>query len=86
MTRLIYADELMKYAHDVTLGNGARHRCIDATVIYAIPTVDAVPVIRCKDCLYNLQLGTEIRCRHRQGLNGRISADDYCSLAERKEE
>ena len=44
MTRLIYADELMKYAHDVTLANGARHRCIDATVIYDIPTVDAEPV------------------------------------------
>lgn len=42
--RLIDADELMKYAHDVTLANGARHRCIDATVIYDIPTVDAIPV------------------------------------------
>lgn len=44
MTRLIYKDELMKYVHDVTLANGARHRCIDATVIYDLPTVDAEPV------------------------------------------
>ena len=46
MTRLIDADELMKYAHDVTLANGARHRCIDATVIYDIPTIDADKALR----------------------------------------
>ena len=40
--RLIDADELMKYAHDVTLSNGAKHRCVDATVIYDIPTAEAI--------------------------------------------
>ena len=61
--------------------------CIDEE-----PTVDAVPVIRCKDCKFskayyhgsesNLGMFTYL-CT--QGLYG-MNADDYCSRAERKEE
>ena len=43
-------------------------------------------LIRCKDCLYNLQIGTDMRCRHRQGLKGKICADDYCRRAEKEDE
>lgn len=56
------------------------------------PTVDAVPVVRCKDCKFskpyyhgsesNLGMFTYL-CT--QGLYG-MNADDYCSRAERKEE
>ena len=54
------------------------------------PTVDAVPVVRCKDCKFskayyhgsesNLGMFTYL-CT--QGLYG-MNADDYCSRAERK--
>ena len=56
------------------------------------PTVDAVPVVRCKDCKFskayyhgsesNLGMFTYL-CT--QGLYG-MNADDYCSRAERKGE
>lgn len=42
--KLIKEEDILRHAHDVTLANGAKHRCIDATVIYEIPAVDAVPV------------------------------------------
>lgn len=56
------------------------------------PTVDAVPVIRCKDCKYYRADGD---CWHEWDNDGRIyyqsiieepNPDDYCSKAERREE
>ncbi len=38
--RLIDADALMKLAKDVTLENGVKHRCIDATMIHELPTIE----------------------------------------------
>ena len=55
------------------------------------PTVDAVPVIRCKDCKYY----RDGDCWHErendrwiyyQSIIEEPNPDDYCSLAERKEE
>ena len=51
------------------------------------PTVDAVPVIRCKDCKHWYE-------KYRHGVDmsackrtiGYFGANDYCSRAERKEE
>lgn len=68
---------------------------IDTEILRAIPTVDAVPVVRCKDC----------RCFERQGeYNGGISygycyhwdyeqggepnmadGNDFCSYGEKKD-
>lgn len=47
------------------------------------PTVDAVPVIRCKDCKWYYRGGAT--CMYWDGENG-MRGDDYCSQAERKEE
>jgi hypothetical protein len=55
------------------------------------PTVDAVPVIRCKDCKYY----EDGDCWYRWDNDGQIyyqsvinqpNPNDYCSMAERKEE
>ena len=55
------------------------------------PTVDAVPVIRCKDCKYY----RDGDCWHErendrwiyyQSVINEPNPDDYCSLAERKKE
>lgn len=76
MTRLIDADELLKYKDD--------HERISTHLIYNAPTVDAVPVIRCRDCKYCNPMRNIWRCTH--PLVGMISeAEDYCSRAERKE-
>lgn len=36
---MVDIDALMSIAKDVTLANGAKHRCIDATQIYELPMV-----------------------------------------------
>ena len=50
--RLIWESEIKKREHDVVLKDGALHRCFDTTMLSEIPTADAVPVVRCKDCQY----------------------------------
>jgi len=70
--RLIDADALLKYKSD--------HETISTHLIYNAPTVDAVPVIRCKDCkAYN-----GMKCVRNNMIA--VRADDFCSRAERKEE
>lgn len=56
-----------------------------------MPTVDAVPVIRCKDCKYftrdtitGVTIPGSEYCIFT--MNNRIEEDDFCSRAERKEE
>lgn len=50
------------------------------------PTVDAVPVIMCKDCKsFGHYSDGSPCCDHLYGL-GDIAPDDFCSRAERKEE
>ena len=69
----------------------------DKSMILALideaPTVDAVPVIRCKDCKYYREDGD---CWHEwdnnderiyyQSVINEPNPDDYCSRAERREE
>ena len=59
------------------------------------PTVDAVPVVRCKDCKYFIQtvfFGNKMNACRRHGSStilptARIVADDwFCADGERKEE
>lgn len=48
------------------------------------PTIDAVPVVRCKDCMFRcepIEFG-ELYC---PVLNGSMNNDDFCSYGERKE-
>lgn len=74
--RLIDADALIK-----TLGIDD----LPIRLTYEIenaPTVDAVPVIRCRDCKWYYRGGAT--CMYWDGENG-MRGDDYCSQAERKE-
>lgn len=59
--------------------------------IHAAPTIDAIPVIRCRDCKHFLQIkDTQFgRCKiHYERTQGRRMTREthYCSWAERKEE
>lgn len=51
--------------------------------IECAPTIDAVPVIRCKDCKWYYRGGAT--CMFWDGANG-MCGDDFCGKAERKEE
>lgn len=70
----------------------------DVTVIYGMvinaPTIDAVPVIRCKDCKYrevheyhykDIGYRSTDCTRGNEGVIGTYGDSGYCSLAERKE-
>ena len=75
--RLVDADALIKEA----CAEGA-YGYVDAKQIADAPTVDAVPVVRCKDCAvpHNKYTG----CPE---LNGLVTPPDfYCPFGERKED
>lgn len=64
-------------------------------VLSAAPTVDAVEVVRCKDCFYcrkyneiwQLPKRDVLLCIRLYGGDGEeVSAEDYCSWGERREE
>lgn len=85
--RLIDADALMRDIARYHLSDGKFQHWVEVQ-----PTVDAVPVIRCKDCkhmgdVYLVSLPwleqKEHRCRYWEHPT---TPDDYCNRAERKEE
>lgn len=52
-------------------------------IVNSLQKVDAVPVVRCKDCKWYYRGGAT--CMFWDGANS-MCGDDYCSRAERKEE
>ena len=66
---------------------------IDA-IIEAAPTIDAVPVVRCKDCKHyreGVALSPQkfcFRLKDRDGeeIGYNFAEDDFCSLGERRED
>lgn len=98
MSRLIDADEAIKALSvayfDKRIQSAKDDPCvIDAMIDWAIrtikamPTIDAVEVVRCKDCkfgVYEKGRGIyHIRCEILEFL---FQDDDYCSYGERREE
>ena len=83
--RLINADKLVDMLYD----NEFAALCpLDEVsgVIDACPTVDAVPVVRCRECRYYAVPGATISfCIHRNGM--KFTRDsDYCSRGERRDQ
>ena len=55
---------------------------IDAAILKAIPTIDAVPVVRCRECIYcSWQEDNLVYC---DNFERDMMPDDYCSVGERK--
>lgn len=75
--RLIDADKLERQEY---WGNERCFDYVDAEDIDNAPTVDAVPVVRCKDCKHYDIGGSCIIC----GFQSR-KPDDFCSYGERKD-
>lgn len=80
MTRYIDADALKKH---YAWWEDDKQKLFDS-IVDSQPTVDAVPVIRCKDCKWNTAVEW-VHCAMVGGMFGRTT-DNYCSRAERKEE
>lgn len=53
--------------------------------LYHIPTIDAEPVVRCKDCTHRYQHDSgRYFCEMYYGM-GDVSDENYCSFGERRE-
>lgn len=81
--KLISVDALLSIAKDVTLGNGTKHRCIDATQIHELPKRE---IVLCKDC----KKKDEIECPlHRVLEDGTVysavNSDFYCGYGKPKD-
>ena len=90
--RLIDADATI-YALNVASRGDSKDviRNLVICFLLASPTVDAVPVIRCKDCKYfriykHTDWTVELCGRIRTTMADPVKEDDYCSKAEREEE
>lgn len=96
--RLIYLDDLLKFPIRIThydMVNGNRHFVlgIEFVLEYAenLPTVDAVEVVRCKDCEHSYDGVANLMCgRCGQNINGirlggvSVKEEHFCSYGERK--
>ena len=85
--RLIDADKIADFVCSVCGGDcDVQHRsgCIERNYTEQcakeMPTVDAVPVVRCKDCQYADSFS---ECRFVSWYNNK---DDFCSRGERRED
>ena len=77
--RLIDADALIEDA----LTEGA-YGYVDAKQIADAPAVDAVPVVRCKDCIYSYEEFGFIHCTFGPYGDGSVPSQFYCAEGKRK--
>lgn len=82
LIRIFTRDEYERVRNDYHSGynDGLLHAVVVAD---DQPTVDAVPVIRCRECKWNTAVEW-VHCAMVGGMFGRTT-DNYCSRAERKE-
>ena len=77
--RLIDADALIKEAYT----EGA-YGYVDAFQIASAPSIDAVPVVRCKDCIYSYEDFGVIHCTFGPYGDCKVPSQFYCAEGKRK--
>jgi hypothetical protein len=83
--RLIDANAFCNLGWTMPSGKKVELNFIPVSVIKNAPTIDAVPVVRCKDCLWYDDKGDLPSCINE--FNGLLCPhqDDFCSYGKRKE-
>ena len=86
---LINREALLSYA-DLWASCGEHYTAEDVIMmIKTAPTVDAVPVVRCRECVNCLIDNTERKyhlcMRHNSVFPRKVDLMDFCSYGERKE-
>ena len=81
MSRLVDADELKLELKWLKIDTPVYHDVM--STIDEMPTVNAVEVVRCKDCRWFENDGYHTNC---QIIRFCVEADDYCSRGERRED
>lgn len=88
VTRLIDADKFLKDILTAGIGKTIIEYS-ESDIGYMIrkrPTIDAVPVVRCRDCFYYTPVNDKIgKCVFLIGEHQYVVPDGYCYLGERKE-
>lgn len=79
--RLIDADKFILALMDAALSSVDEDTILD--LVDSVPTVDAVPVVRCKDCKHHYDCGVHF-C-DRLGMDCPDDSDFFCSYGERKD-
>lgn len=87
MARLIDADRAMEIIHNQGIAHpNAYHLTNYATLILReAPTVDAVTVVRCKDCEYSYDELSYLCCSHGVCFDCEVPPNFYCAEGKRKE-
>ena len=84
---LIDANALLRHKRKMSgadFGGEFWDEAVLASDIKNAPTIDAVPVVRCKDCKWLYDEMGDYCCRSHRGLV-RICENSFCSYGERKE-
>lgn len=84
--RLIDANALLERMNVVTADDTCPLHIaaeIDQEIALA-PTVDAVEVVRRKECKHHEHFDALLYCGHTRGLAGSVAPDNFCSYGERK--
>ena len=89
MARLIDADAIIDFI-DMGHTRNPLETCFSerdvVDMLESAPTVDAVPVVRCKDCKhYEIHKPKVLENCERNGYIIPMKPDDFCSYGERKE-
>ena len=84
MARLIDADALSIEVMDASYWDNQDEDVI-WNLVQDAPTIDAVPVVRCKDCEYCGHFDGLLYCDNSRGLAGSVSPEGFCSYGERRE-
>ena len=86
--RLIDANAIIGKARwmEVPDGNGINYdiKAVSVCTIEDAPTVDAVEVVRCKDCKHYFHYGDEVYGCRTYGML-KTNPDSFCSYGERKD-
>ena len=85
--RLIDGDGLWERLNYETWEHNADRDEIALPIVNAAPTVDAVPVVRCKDCKNLVNTTINANCFLICDISDmEIAPEDFCSHGERREE
>lgn len=79
--RLIDADKFVLALMDASLSSVDEDTILD--LVDSVNTVDAVPVVRCKDCKYSYEDLGGLYCSFGPCVDCMVVGDFYCALCER---
>ena len=94
MSDLISREAALNEAYDVVI-DGEVFRVVQVETLIGLPTIDAIPVVRCKDCIHQEKFFHEDKrrkdggyyiygCELADGYSHVCLDDDFCSKGERR--